>query len=344
MKNLNIQIRESKMMMIIIIFGFFVLCSKVYSQPCTVTNISPPNGGILFTPSPTLSWNISGGVSCAGCNLYESIGLIIATDSLCTNAAYYWSNGYTTSHTIPGNILQSNITSWWRISYNATCAIGFHWCSTPCSVSGPVFNFSLRLSPYAPTNLTATAQSSSVINLNWLQDTLIDETGFEIHRYNEGGSWIIRDSSSENILSYQDTGLTGNRIYFYRVRAYNSIGYSPFSNIANDTTFNPIGIIRINNEISNDFKLYNNYPNPFNPSTKIKFALHGFSFVKLAIYDLLGREVEILVNEELNAGTYAIHWDADKEPSGIYYYQMTATSDGSKVADFQSVKKMVLTK
>jgi photosystem II stability/assembly factor-like uncharacterized protein len=107
----------------------------------------------------------------------------------------------------------------------------------------------------------------------------------------------------------------------------------------------PIGIQPISTEIPTHFVLQQNYPNPFNPNTKIKFSippLRGVRGVtKLAIYDILGREVAVLVNEELSPGTYEVEWSAtggaDNFASGIYFYQLT--TDG-----FSQTKKMVLIK
>ncbi len=94
-------------------------------------------------------------------------------------------------------------------------------------------------------------------------------------------------------------------------------------------------------EISNNnpesFSLSQNYPNPFNPSTKIKFALPNSSFAKLVIYDALGRVVETLVNEQLNAGKYEAVWKADRFSSGVYYYELTS-------GEFRQTNKMLLIK
>lgn len=99
----------------------------------------------------------------------------------------------------------------------------------------------------------------------------------------------------------------------------------------------PIGIQNINSEIPKEFRLFQNYPNPFNPITKIKFAIPKVSFVRLAVYDLLGREVESLVNGQLTTGTYEVNWNAIKFSSGVYFYKLTA-------GDFNLVKKMSLIK
>jgi len=98
-----------------------------------------------------------------------------------------------------------------------------------------------------------------------------------------------------------------------------------------------IGITPISSEIPRDFSLSQNYPNPFNPTTRIRFGLPDESFTKLVLYDLLGREVTILVNEELKPGSYEIQWNASNYPSGIYFYKLITNS-------FSEAKKMVLIK
>ncbi|MEJ2615158.1 MAG: T9SS type A sorting domain-containing protein [Ignavibacteriaceae bacterium] len=85
------------------------------------------------------------------------------------------------------------------------------------------------------------------------------------------------------------------------------------------------------------FYLYQNYPNPFNPITTITYSLPKNSFVTLKIYDLLGREVVTLVNEEKHSGTYKVIWNAQNKPSGIYFYKITA-------GGYSKAHKMILMK
>lgn len=73
-----------------------------------------------------------------------------------------------------------------------------------------------------------------------------------------------------------------------------------------------------------EFGLEQNYPNPFNASTKIGFRVQGSRFVSLEVFDVLGRKVATLVNEMLAAGTYSVTWDASDNPSGVYFYRLTA--------------------
>ncbi len=98
-----------------------------------------------------------------------------------------------------------------------------------------------------------------------------------------------------------------------------------------------IGINPISEQVPAHYSLEQNYPNPFNPTTKIKFALTKNSFTNLVIYDALGREIETIVNEQLNPGTYAVNWSAGKLSSGMYFYTL-------KAGDFVDTKKMLLIK
>jgi len=93
----------------------------------------------------------------------------------------------------------------------------------------------------------------------------------------------------------------------------------------------------INDGIQNvfDFTLYQNYPNPFNPKTSIQYAIGSRQFVTIKVFDVLGNEVAVLVNEEQQAGSYEINFDAGKIASGAYYYQL-------KTGDFVETKKMIL--
>jgi hypothetical protein len=86
-----------------------------------------------------------------------------------------------------------------------------------------------------------------------------------------------------------------------------------------------------------NFQLFQNYPNPFNPVTKIKFSISGNSNVRLAVYDILGKEIATLVDEFLSQGNYSIEFKAENLPSGFYIYQLTAGT-------FSEVKKMILLK
>ena len=86
----------------------------------------------------------------------------------------------------------------------------------------------------------------------------------------------------------------------------------------------PVRITQTNNKIPSNYKLNQNYPNPFNPTTIIRFDIKKSTHTKLIIYDILGKEVAILVNDKLSAGSYEVSWDAANYPSGVYFYRLAA--------------------
>ena len=79
-----------------------------------------------------------------------------------------------------------------------------------------------------------------------------------------------------------------------------------------------------NNKAPEDFYVLQNFPNPFNPSTKIRFSVPERSHVKLVLYDLLGREIDVLYNEEMNPGTKELEFNGSGLASGIYLVRMVA--------------------
>ena len=86
---------------------------------------------------------------------------------------------------------------------------------------------------------------------------------------------------------------------------------------------------------SDDYKLYQNFPNPFNPSTKISYKINKEGFVSLQVFNLVGQVVRTLVNETLQPGRYEVEFDAQELPSGVYLYKLS-------INGFTSVKRMTL--
>lgn len=95
--------------------------------------------------------------------------------------------------------------------------------------------------------------------------------------------------------------------------------------------------IKNNPQVISSYKLDQNYPNPFNPSTAIKYQIPTASHVMLKVYDILGREVETLVNENKSAGQYSVTFNSSKLASGVYLYRIQA-------GNYVETKKMILLK
>ncbi len=153
---------------------------------------------------------------------------------------------------------------------------------------------------------------------------------------------------AENILDTQITiinyGFQAGTIYYFWVKAYSLTDSSQWSP-AFPFWIGYAGINKISANIPSAFSLSQNYSNPFNPSTKIRFEIPQIHSplegskgdVKLIVYDVLGNEITTLVNENLSPGTYEAEWNASNYSSGIYYYRLT-------YGDFSETKKMILIK
>ncbi len=119
---------------------------------------------------------------------------------------------------------------------------------------------------------------------------------------------------------------SGTGTYFYRLKQIDFDGGFQYSKTVAVSISSPA-----------KYSLEQNYPNPFNPATKIKYSLPQTSRVQIKVFDVLGNEVAVLVNEEKPAGIYELSWNAASLPSGVYFYQIKAGS-------YAAAKKAILLK
>jgi hypothetical protein len=117
---------------------------------------------------------------------------------------------------------------------------------------------------------------------------------------------------------------------------YNNVSHYPATGWVVMNVLSPLVSVE-NENVPVTFNLSQNYPNPFNPTTSLQYAIGSRQFVTLKVYDLLGREIATLVNEEKPAGEYEVEFNGYTLPSGIYFYQLKAGS-------FSETKKMILLK
>ncbi len=114
-----------------------------------------------------------------------------------------------------------------------------------------------------------------------------------------------------------------------------------------ETSFGPEespDVKKYTDEIPLQYNLYQNYPNPFNPSTEIRFGLLRSSFTKITIYDVSGKVVATPVNQNLDAGSYQVNFNAAGLSSGVYFYRIEVRQAGSSTVSFVQSKKMILLK
>jgi len=204
-------------------------------------------------------------------------------------------------------------------------------CATG-TTNGGVWVFTDTQIPVELSSFSAVV-NSDFIELNWTTATELNNSGFEILRCTENDNeWEtigfvpgFGTTAETHTYSFTDNDVATGK-YSYRLKQLDF-----------DGTFEYSEIIEVSVTLPFDFILGQNYPNPFNPSTKIRYQIPVRGFVTLKVYDILGHEVAELVMEEKPAGTYELHFDASKFPSGMYFYNLSAGS-------FTQTNKMVLIK
>jgi len=156
-----------------------------------------------------------------------------------------------------------------------------------------------------------------------------DSSGNELwtERYNGPGNGYDRPASLK-IDDYGNVYLTGWSL---------GIGSNSDFDYATIKYSQSVGINQISSIIPDKFSISQNFPNPFNPTTKFKFDLKKSGIVKLVVYDMIGKGVATLVNENLNAGSYETEFDGSGLTSGVYFYKI-------EIGNYSEVKKMTLLK
>jgi len=139
------------------------------------------------------------------------------------------------------------------------------------------------------------------------------------------------DSPVGHEYSYVDDEVLSGTVYSYRLTSHDIDGTTVvFDQIVSASTTGSAAEVA-------EYDLYQNYPNPFNPTTSISFNLPEAEFARLAVFDMLGREVAVLVNNSMNAGLHTVEFSASNLSAGTYFYQLTA-------GDFSAVRKLMLVK
>jgi len=166
------------------------------------------------------------------------------------------------------------------------------------------------------------------------QDGIVDGSDLSLidnDAFNSVTGHVPTDLNCDEIVDGADLSFADNN-------AYNSIlTRNPINGDAAVKYSQSTGISQTDNSIPEKFSLSQNYPNPFNPVTNLEFGISELGFVSLKIYDMLGKEVVTLVNENLNPGTYKCNFDASALSSGIYFYKL-------QTDNFSETKKMTLLK
>jgi outer membrane protein assembly factor BamB len=150
-----------------------------------------------------------------------------------------------------------------------------------------------------------------------------------------GKVFAFYDSTSYDTSSYNDNTLGGVKSVPVWGQFQNNVERNGVSDtVIIDTT---TSIRQISSTIPDKFELKQNYPNPFNPTTLINIQIQQSCEVRLVVYDILGKEVAVLVNQKLKPGNYNVSWNAEKFSSGVYFYRLVA-------GNYIDTKKMIILK
>jgi photosystem II stability/assembly factor-like uncharacterized protein len=333
------------------------------------TGMIGSNGRILKSTNSGLNWAISynsaGGLECWLLNpntiyFQEGLSLTISTDR-----GQSWT--YKTAGTTTGGVSFINQNTGWINSYSyyapppwlsitvlKTTDGGNNWASVfstltaycNCTFLGDIFfinetsGFSVwRLFNIGRIVKTTTGGSQwgyPGYEVPHFQNSLYFTSVNRGWTCGDNGSIFNTDNSGSNWYQ-QPTPNSSNLLGIFFIDSLTGWACGTNGTIIKTTNGGVTALNPISSEIPNKFNLLQNYPNPFNPVTNIKFDIPKKSNVKILIYDILGREIDVLFNESLNAGSYQADWDASNFPSGVYFYKLVTE-------EFSESKKMILIK
>jgi hypothetical protein len=179
--------------------------------------------------------------------------------------------------------------------------------------------------------------SGNVVELYWVTTTEVNNYGFEIER--------ACQCANKTQVSWIKIGFVNGRGNSNSPKEYVFIDSNPLlegalyrlKQIDNNGAFRYSMVLEFGVGLLKDFELFQNFPNPYNPSTVISYIIPSSSNVRIEVYDVLGKLVKTLVNEKQEAGIYKVNFNAGELSNGIYFYKMQA-------GNFVAIRKMILLK
>jgi Tol biopolymer transport system component len=270
--------------------------------PSIITLLAPANGETNCATTLDLSWNTVANVSFYQLQLSttESFSNLIIDDanlttpsknvtSLSNNQIYYWRvRGINQFGNGP-----------WSITFTFTTIVAL-----PDKV--------VLLTPENNSTM-----SSNSVSLSWnTSNPQVDKYWLEIADNINMNNPIVDQNITTTEKPFQTEA---NKSFWWKVKAHNVAGWGEFSEI---WKFNSMTVDVKDETIPTNTELFQNYPNPFNAGTEISFNIAEQSFISLTIYNILGKEINIITNKEYSPGRYKINWNPESIPTGVYFCQL----------------------
>ncbi|MHB8336266.1 MAG: cellulase family glycosylhydrolase [Ignavibacteriaceae bacterium] len=327
---------------------------KFYSTFKPVSAVPVPTVPALYLPAasttglvrtPILKWNASFS--------YFSITyrVQIATDSSVNSDGSFNAQNVVFDTTISDTAVQ--------LSQPLNSSKTYYWHASAVNLGGES-NYSLTRSfetgidisiPLKPVNVTPALLETNVprlANFSWSASSYAQEYELQIatdyHVYLSGDSVgmfiaqnVVLDTTIADTLIPITDPLNSNTTYFWHVSAKNTAGASGYSASWKFTTGTDLTLVKETSGTPKTFDLSQNFPNPFNPTTIIRYSVPKTSRVIIKVFDILGREVTTLVNSMQEPGTYHVEFNGSRFATGVYFFRMIASG-------YANIHKMILIK
>ncbi|HMN17434.1 MAG: T9SS type A sorting domain-containing protein [Ignavibacteriota bacterium] len=288
-------------------------------------NTSGCNGTYEFPVweySHSLGYSITGGFVYRGINVPELVGKYIYGDYVSRRVWSLEYDGINPPTNTQITTSSGSITSFGVDENNELYLVSFN---------GKIYSFIPTIVPVELISFSAVVVDGKV-KLDWFTATEINNSGFSIERATDTSEFqeLIfigghGTTNNKNEYTYLDESVKSG-IYHYRLKQINF-----------DGSYEYLKTVSVDLGMPDGFMLGQNYPNPFNPTTTIEFQIPISEFVSLKVYDSLGREIRVLINEEKKAGFYKVDFDASDLTSGIYFYKLSTDN-------FSAARKMTILK
>jgi len=295
--------------------------------PAAPQLVDPVDGATEISTTPTLNWD--------SVQYAASFRVQLSTDSTFGTTLINAAGLTFSQYNVPGGILSNNTRYFWRVNASNSAGTGIY---------SEVWDFHTVISPpvAAPTLLSPpNGALNQPLNLSLDWNDVFGTSGYKLLISNDSlfNTTLLDSTITPSQFVVPSGLLSGSSVYFWRVRGYNVGGFGPWSVTWRFTT-QIIGIEPISEVVPQSFRLYDNFPNPFNPVTSINFDIPAGTpggNTKLTIYDLTGRVIAVLADAELGSGKYSVKWNAANYASGVYFYRLESGS-------YRDIKKMVVVK